>query len=202
MARYIGPKNKKSRRIGKDLQLTTSAAKLQKRLGVPPGQHGRKGRRRISDYGKQLTEKQRVKWTYGVLDRQFRKYFKKAAKTKGSAGEQVLILLERRLDNVVFRLALVPTRNMARQLITHGHIKVDGKKVTIPSYSTKIGNIITLSNKALKIPQIEALAKEKNPIIPEWLSRKAVVGKVDRLPERSDIDTDINEQLIVEFYSR
>lgn len=202
MARYLGPKNKKARRIGKDLDLTTSSQKLQRRLGIPPGQHGRRGRRRLSDYGSQLIEKQRVKWTYGVLERQFRKYFKKALKTKGATGEELLRLLERRLDNAVFRLALTPTRNMARQLITHGHISVNGQKVTIPSYQTSPGDVISLSDKALKIPQVEALAKEKKPLVPDWLSRKAAVGKIERLPERTDIDADINEQLIVEVYSR
>lgn len=202
MARNIGSKYKKTRRIGKDLELTSSIQKIQRRLGVLPGQHGRRGRRKLSDYGKQLLEKQRVKWTYGVLERQFRRYYKKALKTKGATGEELLRLLERRLDNVIYRLALTPTRAMARQLITHGHVQVDGKKVNIPSYLTKAGNVITLSDKALKIPQIELLAKEKKPSIPGWLLRKAAVGKVNNLPERKDIEADINEQLIVELYSK
>jgi small subunit ribosomal protein S4 len=202
MARYLGPKHKKARRIGKDLGLTSSVQKLQRRLGIPPGQHGRHGRRKISDYGKQLLEKQRVKWTYGILERQFRRFYKMAEKTKGVTGEELLCLLERRLDNVVYRLALVPTRSMARQLITHGHVRVDEKKITIPSYLTKEGNVITLSAKALRIPNVELLAKEKKPSLPAWLSRKAAVGKVERLPKRDDIDADINEQLIVELYSK
>ena len=202
MSRYTGPKNKKARRIGKDLELTTSSQKLLRRLGIPPGQHGRRGRRRISDYGKQLLEKQRVKWTYGVQERQFRRYFQNALKKKGQTGEELLRTLERRLDNVVYRLALTPTRSMARQLVNHGHVRVDGKKVSIPSYATKPGNVISLSDKALKIPQTEALAKEKKPDIPAWLSRKAAVGKIERLPVREDMDADINEQYIVEVYSR
>lgn len=202
MSRYLGPKNKRARRIGKDLALTTSSQKLQRRLGIPPGQHGRRGRRMLSDYGKQLLEKQRVRWTYGVTERQFRRYFQRALKKKGATGEELLATLERRLDNVVYRLALTPTRAMARQLVTHGHIAVDGVKVTIPSFLTKPGNVITLSQKALGIPQVELLAKEKKPSIPKWLTRKAVVGKVERLPERDDIDADINEQYIVELYSK
>lgn len=202
MARYLGPKNKLARKIGKDLELTTSAQKLQRRLGIPPGFHGRRGRRRISDYAKQLAEKQRVKWTYGVLERQFRRYYQRALKMKGATGEELLRLLERRLDNVLYRLGLTPTRAMARQLITHGHARIDGKKVTIPSYLTRAGDIITLSDKALKIPQVELLAKEKNPTVPDWLSRKAVVGKVERLPKREEISADINEQFIVELYSK
>lgn len=202
MARYIGPKNKKARRIGKDLELTTSVQKLQKRLAVPPGQHGRRGRKRLSDYGKQLLEKQRVKWTYGVLERQFRKYYQRALKKKGATGEELLRLLERRLDSVLFRLSLVPTRNMARQLVSHGHVLLNGKKVSIPSCLVKTGDVITLSTKAIKISHLQALLADKKPSIPGWLSRKAVVGKVERMPEREDMDSDINEQLIVELYSK
>lgn len=202
MARNIGPKNKKARRIGKDLELTSSVQKLQHRLGIPPGQHGRHGRRRISDYGKQLLEKQRVKWTYGLLERQFRRYFNRALKKKGTTGEELLKILESRLDNVVYRLSLVPTRSMARQLITHGHVLVNNKKVTIPSYLIKTDDLVTLTDSALKIPHLQPLILDKKPNIPKWLSRKAAVGKVLRIPERGDIDMDINEQLIVELYSK
>ncbi len=202
MARYTGPKNKKARRIGKDLELTTSVQKLQRRIGIPPGHLGRRGRRRMTDYGKQLLEKQRVKWTYGVLEKQFRRYFKQALKKKGATGQELLRLLERRLDNVVYRLSLAPTRTMSRQLITHGHIVVNGKKINIPSYQVKTGDIITLGNKAIKIPHLAALITDKKPLLPNWLSRKAIVGKVGRMPEREDIDADINEQLIVELYSK
>lgn len=125
-----------------------------------------------------------------------------ALKKKGATGEELLRTLERRLDNVIFRLALTPTRSMARQLVNHGHVRVDGKKVTIPSFLTKPGNVISLSEKAMKIPQVETLAKEKKPTLPAWLIRKAAVGKITRLPERDDIDADINEQYIVELYSK
>jgi small subunit ribosomal protein S4 len=202
MGRYTGPKNKKARRVGKDLELTTSVQKLQRRIGIPPGHHGRHGRRRLSDYGKQLLEKQRVKWTYGILERQFRRYYLKALKKKGATGEELLRILERRLDNVIFRLSLAPTRAMARQLITHGHILVDGKKVSVPSYLTRSGEVITLTDKALKITNLQELVNDKKPATPAWLSRKAAVGKVVRMPEREDVDADINEQLIVELYSK
>lgn len=202
MARYLGPKNKRARRVGKDLELTTSIQKLQKRLGIPPGHHGRHGRKRISDYGKQLLEKQRVKWTYGVLERQFRNYYTKALKKKGATGQELLCLLERRLDNVLYRLSLVPTRTMARQLTTYGHVLVNGKKLSIPSYLTKIGDTVSLSAKAMKIPHLQALLLDKKPSFPAWLSRQAAIGKVIRLPNRDDLDADINEQLIVELYSK
>src|SRR4030043_1005616 len=201
MARDLRPKNKKARRIGKDLELTTSVLKLQKKLGIPPGHHGRKGRRRVSDYAKRLMEKQRVKWTYGVLERQFHNYFIKALKHKGTTGEELLRLLERRLDNVLYRLSLVPTRTMARQLVTHGHVLVNNKKMSIPSYQTKIDDIITLTGKSMKIPHLIPFLTNKKPSVPHWLSRKAAVGKVESFPERTDIDADINEQLIVELYS-
>jgi small subunit ribosomal protein S4 len=202
MARYIGPKNKKARRIGKDLELKSSGQKLQKRLGIPPGQHGRRGRRRISDYGKQLLEKQRVKWTYGVMEKQFRKYYQMALKKKGATGEELLRLLERRLDNVVYRLSLAPTRNMARQLISHGNVLINGQKVSIPSYLTKAGEVISLTPKALKIPHLQVLTREKKPDVPAWLSRKAAVGKIERMPGKDDLDPDIHKQLIVELYSK
>jgi small subunit ribosomal protein S4 len=202
MARNLYPKNKKARRIGKDLELTTSVLKLQKKLGIPPGQHGRKGRRRVSDYAKRLMEKQRVKWIYGVLERQFHKYYVKALKNKGSTGEELLRLLERRLDNVLYRLSLVPTRAMARQLVTHGHVLVNNKKMTIPSYLTRINDVVTLTDKTLKIPHLIPFVTNKKPYVAKWLSRKAAVGKIVRMPDRNDIDADINEQLIVELYSK
>lgn len=202
MARYIGPKNKKARRIGKDLGLKSSPQKLQRRLGIPPGHHGRRGRGRLSDYGKQLLEKQRVRWTYGVLEKQFRKYFQKALKKKGATGEELICLLERRLDNVLYRLSFVPTRNMARQLISHGHIIVNNKKLSIPSYLTEKGDLVTLSAKALKIAHLQEYINDKKPSLPSWLSRKAVVGKVERLPEKDDLEPDIDRQLIVELYSK
>lgn len=201
MARYTGPKNKQARRAGSSLELKTNSTKLQRRLGILPGTHGRKGKRKVSDFGEQLAEKQKLKWTYGLLERQFRRYFEKAAKAKGVTGEMLLSLLERRLDNVVYRLSLAPTRAAARQLVSHGHVRVNDHKVSIPSYQVKSEDTITLSPKALNIPNIKELASQK-AVVPQWLARKAAVGKVSRLPQRDDITVDVNEQLIIEYYSR
>ncbi len=202
MAHYTGPKNKLARRVGIDLGLKTAVAKLQRRLSIPPGQHGRKGRGKVSDFGLQLTEKQKLKWMFGIQERQLRRYYEQAAKTKQATGTILLQLLERRLDNIVYRLQLAPTRSFARQLVSHGHVLVNGHKTNIPAYQAKITETISLTPKALNIPEVKALLEQKNPPIPEWLKRQAAVGKVTRLPEREDFTADINEQLIVEFYSR
>lgn len=203
MARYTGPKNRLARREGVDLGLKAGVAlKLQRRLNVPPGQHGQRGRRKVSEYGLQLREKQKVKRIYGVMERQFVKYMLQAGKQKGATGETLLISLERRLDNVLYRLQLAQTRAQARQFVAHGHILVNGKKLNIPSYLVKADDIIGLSTKAMANPIMKTLLDEKNPVLPKWLERKAAVGHVIRYPERMDIETDINEQLIVEFYSR
>jgi len=202
MARQTGPKNKKSRRAGIDLDLKSNPAKVQRRLNIPPGQHGRKRRRKSSDYGIQLAEKQKLKWMFGIYERQIRKYFAQAAKTKKATGEILIQLLERRLDNVIYRLKLAPTRAAARQLITHGHARVNDKKINIPSYQVNIEETITLSPKAINFAPTKKILKLKNTTTPKWLVRKAAVGKIKRLPLRDDFDADINEQLIVEFYSR
>lgn len=206
MARYTGPKNRLARREGIDLGMKTvgtkSHATLLRRLNVPPGIHGPKGRSKQSGYGQQLREKQKVKRMYGLLERQFRKNFNQAKKWKGNTGEKLLEFLERRLDNVVYRLGLAPTRASARQFVSHGHVMVDGKKVSIPSYSALSGEVITLSGKGLEIPAVKKLMEDKMIKVPEWLERKGPVGRVVRFPIRSDVSEDINEQLIVEYYSR
>lgn len=202
MARHTGPTTKLSRRTGIDLGHKTNVAKSSRRLTVPPGSHGRRGKSKQSEYGTQLREKQKVKWMYGILERQFRRYYQKATKTPAATGQELLKLLERRLDNVVYRLGFAPTRNAARQLVTHGHIKVNGKKLDIPSYSVKLEDTILLSDKAQKIPVIKELLALKNVSTPKWLGRKAAVGKIQAFPDRQDIDVEINEQLIVEYYSR
>ncbi|MBU0570321.1 30S ribosomal protein S4 [Patescibacteria group bacterium] len=200
MARYTGPKDKLSRREGADL--FGKGAKLT-RLTVPPGVHGPKGsRRRVSQYGRQLREKQKVKRFYGVMEKQFRRYVEKALKSKENTGEMLLSFLERRLDNVVYRLGFTPTRSAARQLVSHRHVLVDGKKVNIPSYQTSVGETIGLSAIALEIPSTKKLLKEKDFKVQSWLKRKAAVGKIVRLPKREDIVEPIVEQDIVEFYSR
>jgi len=199
MARYTGPKDRLSRREGHDL--FGKGAKLT-RLNVPPGVHGPKGTRRQSQYGKQLREKQKVKRMYGILERQFRTYVDKALKTRGNTGERLLGLLEKRLDNVVYRLGFAPTRPGARQLVSHKHVLVNGKTVNIPSYQVRPGETIILDDRARKIPVIKKLLEDKDYKTPSWLKRKAIVGKVDKEPLREDIIEPISEQDIVEFYSR
>ena len=199
MARYTGPKDRQSRREGFDL--FGKGAKLT-RLNVPPGQHGPKGTRRQTQYGKQLREKQKVKRMYGLMEKQFKKYMDKAFESKGNTGEKFLFLLERRLDNVIFRLGFAPTRPSARQIISHGHTLVNGKKVNIPSYIMKIGDVVALDAKTIKIPEIKKLLSVKEPNVPGWLSRKAAAGKMQKMPIREDIKDPISEQDIVEFYSR
>lgn len=200
MARYIGPKNKLSRREGFDL--FGKGIKL-RRLNVPPGVHGYKAaQKRLSEYGKQLREKQKVKRFYGVLEKKIRQYYLQAAKIHGKTGDMLLQKLERRLDNVLVRAGFCPTRSMARQLVVHNHVKVDNQVVNRPSYQVKPDQMITLSNKALAIPDIAKQLENKDYNPPPWLKRKAAACLVVRLPERDDLQEDFQEQLIVEFYSR
>lgn len=205
MGRYTGPKNRLARREGTDLGMKTPGTKshagLLKRLNVPPGQHGAKGRRKPSEYAIHLREKQKARRLYGLMEKQFRTYFNNALKVRGNTGEALLQQLERRLDNVLYRLLLAPTRAAARQLITHNHVQVNDKKITSPSYQVIKDDVITLKTKALEIPAVKKLLEDKNPVIPQWLEKKGAVGKMSRVPGRSDIDLDINEQLIVEYYS-
>lgn len=203
MARYTGPKNKKARRLGVDLGLKSNPKSLERRIGTPPGQHGRKGgNRKVSDYGIQLAEKQKAKIIYGILERQFKKYYTEASRNPLATGEVMLSLLERRLDNCVYRLGFVPTRAAARQLVSHGNVTVGGKKLNIPSYKVKVGDVISLTETATNIPYIKSLLADKDKVAAAWFDKKAISGKVIRLPVRSDIIEAINEQLIVEFYSR
>lgn len=199
MARYTGPKDRLSRREGFDL--FGKGAKLT-RLNVPPGVHGPKGSKMLSQYGKQLREKQKVKRIYGVLERQFRKYVEKALATKGNTGEKLLSLLELRLDNVVYRLGFAPTRPAARQIVSHGHVLVNGKRMNIPSYQVRNGESVSLDATAMEIPSIKKLLGDEKYKSPEWLKRKAAVGLVDREPKMEDIAEPISVQDIVEYYSR
>lgn len=206
VARYLEPKCRLCRTAGIKLFLKgercySPKCPIEKRGAVPPGEHGLKGRR-LSEYGQQLKEKQKARRIYGVLERQFRRIFNKALAGKEATGKALLQLLELRLDNVVYRLGFVPSRSVARQLIRHGHVLVDNKKVDIPSYQVKVGQLISLSPKALKMEIVKKSLAEKEKGIPSWLQRRAAVGKIKHLPEREEIDTDINEDLIVEFYSR
>ncbi len=197
--RYTGPKDRLSRREGFDL--FGKGAKLT-RLSVPPGQHGPKGARKTSEFGKQLREKQRAKRFYGLSEKQFSGLVARAGKVKGNTGEMLIALLETRLDNVVFRLGFAPTRPAARQLVSHRHILVDGKLLSIPSYRVKEGETIALDAKAQEIPEIKKLLVVEEPKLPSWLERKGAIGRVKNLPKREDILEPISEHAIIEFYSR
>ena len=193
------------RREGMKLYLKGTRCETEKcafeRRSYAPGQHGQK-RKKDTEYGLQLREKQKVKRLYGVLERQFRKTFGNAMKWKGNTGEKLLEFMERRLDNVIYRMGFSPTRGLARQLVSHGHVLVDGKKVNIPSYQVQKDMVITLGSTGLAIPAVKKMLDDKTLKTPSWIERKGPVGKVVRLPERTDITEDINEQLIVEHYSR
>jgi len=200
MARYKGPKNRLSRREGFDL--FGKGVKM-RRLNVPPGMHGPKGLRMSqSEFAKQLREKQKVRRLYGILEKQFRKYVSSALKTKGNTGEELISQLERRLDNTLFRLGFAPTRHSARQIVSHRHVLVNGKKVNIPSYQLKVGDTVTLDSKAANMPEVKQTLGREDSKIPNWLSKKAIVGIVKSLPKKEDILEPISEQDIVEYYSR
>lgn len=203
MARYTGPKWKLSRREGVDL-FYRAGSKYQKdgRVNQPPGVHGPKQfRSKASGYSLQLREKQKAKRIYGVLEKQFRHYYEEALRSKANTGEIMLQLLERRLDNVVYRLGLAKTRAQARQLVSHGGVCVNGKRVNIPSYQIKINDVITLSPKANKFKLITENLEQKYPV-PNWLELKATAGKVIHLPGTTDVESDIKFNLIIEYYSR
>jgi small subunit ribosomal protein S4 len=207
VARYIGPKAKLSRREGTDLFLKSSRRSLDSKckLDSRPGQHGQKSGTRTSDYGNQLREKQKVKRMYGILERQFRRYFAEADRRKGNTGEILLQLLETRLDNVVYRMGFGSTRAEARQLTSHRAFTVNNKVVNIPSYQVKVGDKITVCEKANKQVRIsEALSLTQQGSIPSWISvdSKKMEGIFNNFPERNEFANDINESLIVELYSR
>ena len=197
--RYTGPKDRLSRR--ENFDLFGAGTKLT-RLQVPPGVHRPKGTRGSSQYGRQLREKQKVKRMYGLMEAQFERYMTEAFKSKGNTGEALLVKLERRLDNIVYRLGFAPSRPAARQLVTHRHVLVNAKKVNIPSLQVSVGDTISLDGKGLNMPDVKKTLDLKDFKVASWLLRKAAVGKVERLPVREDISEAISEQDIVEFYSR
>lgn len=199
MSHYTGPKNRLSRREGMDL---FGKGRKLRRATQPPGQHGAKGTGRPTNYGLQLREKQKTKRIYAIIEKQFRGYFETATKVRGKTGEVLLQLLESRLDNVVYRLGFVPTRAMARQLVSHGHILVNGKMLNIPSYQTRPGETVTLDAKAAAIPHVVSQLENNEVVLPAWLERAGITGKINHSPSRAEIDTPVSEQLIVEFYSR
>lgn len=206
MARYIGPKCKLARREGTDLMLKSPTRALDSKCKMEkvPGQHGDR-RTRISDYGVQLREKQKVRRIYGVLERQFRNYYKAASRMKGSTGENLLQLLEGRLDNVVYRMGFGVTRSEARQLVSHKAILVNGKAVNIPSYQVAPGDVISVRERARKQLRIqEALGVAEQIGAPDWVEvdSKKMEGVYKAVPERSELPPDINESLVVELYSK
>jgi SSU ribosomal protein S4P len=209
MARYIGPTCKLARREGADLSLKSPARALDSKckLEQKPGQHGPTARRgKLSDYATQLREKQKVKRIYGLLERQFRNYYKKASNRKGNTGENLLQMLETRLDNVVYRMGFAVTRASARQLVSHRGVLVNGKSVNLPSYAVKAGDAIALSEKAQKQLRVqEALTvAQQMDLSPSWVEVDAgkFAGVFKAVPDRAELPADINEALIVELYSK
>lgn len=206
MARYIGPKCKLARREGTDLFLKSGVRALESKCNLEkiPGQHGAR-RGRLSDYALQLREKQKLRRTYGVLEKQFRNYYKQAARLKGSTGENLLTLLETRLDNVVYRMGFASTRSEARQLVSHKAITVNGQIVNIASYKVKPEDVVAVREKAKKQQRIvDAFELHQQRGLPEWVSvdGKKLEGVFKSVPARSDLPADINESLVVELYSK
>ena len=207
MARYIGPKCKLSRREGTDLMLKSRARPLDSKckLDTPPGQHGLRRQRRLSDYALQLREKQKLRRIYGVLEKQFRNYYKRADQKKGPTGENLLQLLECRLDNVVYRMGFGATRAEARQLVSHKAILVNGSCVNIPSYQVRPEDVVAVREKSRKQARIQdALAVAEQVGFPEWVDVDVskMEGVFKTIPERAELPPDINEQLVVELYSK
>jgi small subunit ribosomal protein S4 len=208
MARYIGPTCKLARREGVDLELKSPARGLESKckLSQPPGQHGASRRVRLSDYALQLREKQKVRRIYGILERQFRNYYKLAAKQRGATGENLLRLLESRLDNIVYRMGFAVTRAQARQMVTHKAISVNGKAVNIPSYRVKPEDVVAIREKAknqLRVKEAVTLSQEMN-LVPAWLEVDStkMEGVFKAYPDRDELSAAINESLIVELYSK
>lgn len=202
MSRYTGPKNKLARKVGEDLGLKTNAVKVARVLANRPGQHGAKGRRKVSGYGVQLREKQKVRFIYGVTERQMRSLYEKATKNPTATGAALLALLEQRLDNVVYRLGWSQTRAAARQAVNHSHVLVNGKKMNIASYTVNVGDVISVKDGSHGSKIFGNRLTEETTAAPAWLERKGPAAKVARFPERNEIREAIEEQLIVEYYSR
>jgi small subunit ribosomal protein S4 len=203
MARYKGPRVRISRRFGQPI---FGPSKYLERRAYPPGVHGqKKSRRKQSDYGLGLAEKQKLRYQYGLMEAQFRRMFEKALKKRGVTGETLLQLLETRLDNVVFRIGFATTRPAARQMVTHGHIRVNGRKVSSPSFNVKPGDVVEVrETPATRQLATKSLESAQVRPVPSWITftRDAFKGQIVRIPSRDDIQPIVNEQLIVEFYSR
>jgi small subunit ribosomal protein S4 len=207
MGRDLDPKCRLCRREGIKLFLKgdrclSPKCPIEKKGAVPPGIHGLRRARRQSEFGVQLREKQKAKRLYGLREKQFVKYFNQARRQPKVTGEVLFQLLESRLDNVIYRLSLAPSRVTARQLVSHGHVLVEGKKVKIPSYGVRVGESVELSSQMGKTGSLKDFLSRKDVKIPEWLERKALTGRIRRLPKRDEIEANVNEQAIVEYYSR
>jgi len=205
--RYTGPRNRIARREGVDLGLKTpgskSHARLLKKIAVPPGQHGTRLRRKRSERGRQIRETQKLRYMFGITSKQLKNYFAKAVKTKGNTALYLCILLETRLDNVVYRLGFAPTRAAARQYTSHGHIKVNEKEVTIASYQVKINDIISFSSEKIqKTPLVQKSLDTKDYIMPVWLERKVNQGKVILKPGLEGVKEQVDLRLVIEYFSR
>jgi small subunit ribosomal protein S4 len=200
MARYTGPKHKLARREGINILDKTSAS-LQRRLNLTPGVHGAKRKRKLSEFGIQLREKQKAKAMYGLLEKQFKNMVHTVSKQKGDTGELILSALETRLDNIVYRIGFAKTRYQSRQLVSHGHVLVNSKKVNIPSYKVLAGDVVSLSSKMQTNAQVLKLLEEPKIVLP-FLEKKGTAGKLVRMPVRADIEVPFDTRLIVEYYSR
>lgn len=199
MSRYTGPKHRIVRREGENIFGKVSKS-LDRRINIPPGFQGRKGKRKLSEFGIQLREKQKLKRTYGILEKQFRNYVMRAQKRKKNTTEALIHLLETRLDNVVYRLGFAKSRFQARQFVTHRHILVNGKKVNVPSYQVKVGDVVTISPKLAQNQEIKEFMNEQSPLT--FLEKKDAQGKLVKLPEAEEIANPVDYQLVIEFYSR
>lgn len=200
MARYTGPKHRLARKEGVNL-LDKQSQSLLRRLNTPPGIHGKKRKRRLSEYGLQLREKQKAKTTYGLLEKQFKGIVQTVQGKKGDTKELIISLLETRLDNVVYRLGFAKTRYQSRQYVSHGHIMVNGKKLTIPSYEVKVDDVISLEPKMQNNSAVLTLLAEKQETLP-FLKKEGVSGKLLRMPKKEDMQVPFDLQLIIEYYSR
>ncbi len=205
MARFIGPKAKIARKFGENIFGNEKISKILERKNYPPGQHGQSRRRRPSNYAMQLREKQKMKYAYGLLERQFRRFFKKAEKMQGETGVNLMQLLEQRLDNVVYRLGFTTTRSAARQLVNHRHLTVNGKIVNVPSYLVKPGDVVQVREKSRKMSVIhDSVKRIRGDLDIPWLKldKASLSGTFDQIPDREHLDTMFNVQLVVELYSK
>ena len=205
--RYTGPKNRIARREGMDLGLKTmgtkSHASLLKKMNVPPGQHGTRGKRKTSEHGRQLREKQKLRYTFGLSESQLKNYFGKAINKPGNTGLYLSQFIEKRLDNTVYRLGFAPTRASARQLVSHNHIKVNDKMVNIPSYEVRVGDVITFAKeKTIKLLPVEQSLARTDYVVPGWLEKKGSAGKMNNEPDADLLERQFNLRLVIEFYSR